>query len=67
MLDFNEPAVAASFPTGVGDPTVAHGSDRSSPFGDKVDSTVGPPDLEDRMEAAMGEGGTDAAELDGVT
>jgi len=56
MLDFNEPAVAASFPSGVGDPTVTHGSDRSSPFGDKVYSMVGPPDFEDRMQTAMGEG-----------
>jgi len=67
MLDLNEPAIAASFPTGIGDPTVAHDSDRSSPFGDKVYSMVSPPDLEDRMQAAMGEGGTDAAELEGVT
>ena len=67
MLDFNEPAVAASFPTGIGNPTVAHRSDRSSPFGDKVYSMVGAPDLEDRMQTAMGEGGTDAAKLDGVT
>ncbi len=67
MLDLNEPAVTTSFPTGVGDPTVAHGSDRSSPFSDKVYSMVGASDLEDRMQAAMGESGTDAAELDRVT
>jgi hypothetical protein len=53
-------------PTPVGDFAVAHSSDRCSPLGDEVYSTVGTLDLENRVKTAIGEGGADAAELDRV-
>ena len=66
VLNLNELTIATPFPTSIGDPAVCHGSDRRSRPCGEVYSAVRPLDLENRVNADMGECGADTAKLNGV-